>query len=405
MKNKEIAGLIEKKATGQLKIAIASFLVSLLLLGVFSVLFLNQYYQVNDDFINNKNIHVIEISSRMMQKHAAGLKFKDVGRIKKIIEETGKKSDVFSESSLSFGVNGKNADEGYNISSISDDTKLLKDSAKVRDDTMYAEKLKSKSEVLQIPVVDVQKGGYSASNFYDLPVKIKGGSKLSDYLFLTEDDVDRTQVSYISYNTYKKIIEKCYKTSWDDFTKRYDDDEDFGTAAVSRIFVDVEKISNVEAVAKAVSEDGYNTNYTFKAFDNFDESMKATLLISVMLIVLITVVTGLSSLYSFKAYLKVQKKDMGILKHYGYTAGEIQKIYSRNVNKVFIFVAAAAIAFSMVLAVIMLREYNIISGLIMSSLAVIIPTVIVNLIIKKTVIKKYSKESILDLIKKSKEFE
>ena len=59
MNNKKISRMILRKSNQFLKISIAFFAFSLVLLSTFLTLFVNQYIQVERDFIDNDNTHIV----------------------------------------------------------------------------------------------------------------------------------------------------------------------------------------------------------------------------------------------------------------------------------------------------------------------------------------------------------
>ncbi len=64
------------------------------------------------------------------------------------------------------------------------------------------------------------------------------------------------------------------------FRIKFDEDNPYGIQAINNIYVYVDNISDVEKTARTIDGVDYNTNYTFKAFDNFDASIKNTIMIT-----------------------------------------------------------------------------------------------------------------------------
>lgn len=171
-----------------------------------------------------------------------------------------------------------------------------------------------------------------------------------------------------------------------------------------KIYVYVDALSQVEGIAELVNDEGYNTNYTFKAFDNFDVSMKNTLVLSLTLGFLILMITAAHVILSFNSYLKVQQKDMGILKQLGYNPTTINQIYSRNINAIFFFTAVGITLYIVVVSAIFIGE-NVYLFTFSIIVLVILILLAINRIIVLWILRQYSKKNILTLLKINKEFE
>ncbi|MCL1879924.1 MAG: hypothetical protein FWF71_04810 [Actinomycetia bacterium] len=103
-------------------------------------------------------------------------------------------------------------------------------------------------------------------------------------------------------------------------------------------------------------------------------------------------------------YLRVQQKDMGILKHYGYTARSVARIYSRNLNRMFAAMAVLVALLVAVLGGIFLGPQNW-AYWVMIAAAVLLPLAIVNRAVYLFMVRRYARMDILDLVKTNKEFE
>ena len=117
---KHIAKMIRKKQSRYLKISLISFTVSLMFLGAFSVFMVNQYMQVNHDFIENKNLRFIEVSGKSHQDH---LKFKDEKKVCELLK--GMSVRQASEYVFNNGINGED-DQDYYVHMLTDSSLLLK---------------------------------------------------------------------------------------------------------------------------------------------------------------------------------------------------------------------------------------------------------------------------------------
>lgn len=84
-----ISRLILKKSNSYLRISILLFIFSLVLIASSAVYFINQYLQVDKDFLSNDNTHIIEITtSQGNAMHAQPLKYEDETTIREEIEKS-----------------------------------------------------------------------------------------------------------------------------------------------------------------------------------------------------------------------------------------------------------------------------------------------------------------------------
>ncbi|SET32484.1 hypothetical protein [[Clostridium] polysaccharolyticum] len=148
-------------------------------------------------------------------------------------------------------------------------------------------------------------------------------------------------------------------------------------------------LCGTEMTAKAaINADSSNTYYYKKTSDT-------TTIFLVSLIQLIL---------SFNSYYKIQQKDMGILKYYGFSTKRVQEIYLRGLNVFFLagllFLTAYIVALSILTGVVI--HY---SSVIIFMLSIWIILIFLRFCISKNIVCKYAKRNILFLLKNSKEVE
>lgn len=402
MNNKKISRMILRKSNQFLKISIAFFAFSLVLLSTFLTLFVNQYIQVERDFIDNDNTHIIEVYYGNQQNNISELKFSDIEKIKNKINESHKdlKHEVITEYQINFGIEDDNGNIIFIYGLSENAAKFLK-SINFANDNIYQQSIEGNEINLNIPVVSVNENGifsgdieqYALKNnkvsFENLPINLYGEQK---------------DKAFVSSETYKKIVEKAYEMSWNDFVSQFDEENIFGIQAIHKFYIYVDSLSQVENVARTIDSMGYSTNYTFKSFNNFSASISNTVFIFTILIIVILLITIIYMILSFNSYLKVQQKDIGILKQYGYSEKNINKIYSISINKIFLKIFIPITIFTLLIgwAFLGISQYKyILMILCLSSFL----QFVINRIVVLMVLKSYTRKNIIDLLKKSKEFE
>lgn len=355
------------------------------------------------DFVDNDNIHIIEISSFQVNKSfSRELNFDDKNVISKLITDYNKNIDfeVINEYQFNFGIENDSGDLFF-LYGLDDFGAKFLNTDMLKDYYLYSSGLNADTTTLNIPIIQINEGGLSSNTVQPVQFHIDSNIPSITPLSIYETVLDQT---YISFNTYKHLIELIYNTKWDDFVSEYNTDNKFGIQAIYKIFVYVEDIKNVNTVAKILYENGYSTNYTFKSFDNFDQSIKNTILIAGALIALVLIIASIYIILSFNSYLRVQQKDMGILKHYGYTNQKIRRIYSHNIN--IIFAGMSVFMLIIIIGVTMLLiNTQIIKYILIVSACVYLPMFFINRIISYSLLNTYVKKDIYTLLKASKEFE
>ncbi len=150
----------------------------------------------------------------------------------------------------------------------------------------------------------------------------------------------------------KKIIKLAYGVQWDEFMIQFDKVNPYGIQAINNMYVYVDSIADVEKTARVLDSAGFNTNYTFQAFDNFDASIKNTIMITVALAAIILGITTVHVVLSFNSYLKIQQKDMGILRQKGHDSSAVFSIYEVSINSILGKIALVVEIFTVILGLI-----------------------------------------------------
>lgn len=330
MNYKKISKMILKKSNKYLKISVALFAFSLIFLSTFLIMFINQYMQVKRDFIDNDNTHIIEVSYEEHQNNVCELKFSDLEDMDIEIKANFKdlQYDIVKEYQLNFGIEDENHNTMF-IYGLSDNASKFLNGVELKNDNIYQNTANVEYIILKIPIIFADKNGLTSNDIVSYQLK-NNSIDLKNTIFNSyKEQKDR---AFVNFETYKKIIEQAYNINWDDFEHQFDIKNIFGIQAIHKVFIHINDLNQVEKIATIIDNMGFATNYTFKSFDNFSESMNNTVFIFIILVFTILAITIIYMILSFNSYLKVQQKDMGILKQYGYSEKKIHKIYSRNIK-------------------------------------------------------------------------
>lgn len=400
---REISKLILKKSNSYLKLSITIFLISLLLVSTASIFFINQYIQVERDFINNNNTHIIEISSiRTEDGSFRFLKFKDKDTIKRNIgaELSDVKHHVFTEYQLNFGISDTQ-DNVHFLYGLDEEMSHLLGDFDFEMDTIYSEVVESDVTILRVPSIIIDDFGLSSGEAIDYEVSNKDGVYEKNPLNLYGETFEK---KYVGSETYKKIIKLAYGVQWDEFMIQFDKVNPYGIQAINNMYVYVDSIADVEKTARVLDSAGFNTNYTFQAFDNFDASIKNTIMITVALAAIILGITTVHVVLSFNSYLKIQQKDMGILRQKGHDSSAVFSIYEVSINSILGKIALVVEIFTVILGLIFI-DIHFFNYIVITMTAILLLIVIINRFIVLHTLKRYVNMDILDLLKTNKEFE
>ena len=263
-----------------LRLSIFLFLFSLILLSSSFIFILYQYHQTQSDFIENENTHLVEITTSIDLDNSSKvypLLFSDEQKITKLLSQKFSDSTLaYSEYIINFGITDDD-DKAYFIRGIDELALESLGLPMLPDDTAFSSQEIDKQKVLlRIPIIKVEEGGFSSSNFVEYQISLTPyptNLPPLDVLDIYSDTI------FVNKNVLKSIVENMYQISWDSFIERYDGGESFGIEAINRMFVYVDKLSDVKNVANTLKVNGYAIRYTLSAFDDISKSISGNYLV------------------------------------------------------------------------------------------------------------------------------
>ena len=393
MKNKEIiqiSNLIKRKTGKSLKLSMITFFFSLLLLSTGISIAYSQYNEWTENFELNDNTHIITISSKKNNKNFL---FRD----KEIIKKNVEKGKVTVEYALENGIYNEKYGEVY-IHSLDNNNKILLDIDRYNEKNNYSNRNVGKTLSLDIPIIDIEKGGFSSSNTikkkYGNLVKI--GKNPIVYLFEKKGDLEL----FLSFSEFKKIINIAFGTKWDDFKQKYDNKNPFKMNIIKKYYVYIDDIKDIEHSAEMLERKGYNVVYTIKAFNSIDKSIRLTGLLIMLFLTTLSSISFLVMYTSSKSHLLNQKKDIGIMKQMGFSKTTLSRIYCKVFEKTFAIPVFIIMVYALISCMIITKSIYIIF---INILIVVMIYKILMICIRKK-IEKIVDISVLELIN-DKEFE
>lgn len=394
---KKVSKLLRKKSTSYLKVSFVIFVISLIIVASISVVGISQYVNLQKEFIKNDNTHIICVGGIEFGSRYDSLTMKDRETIDKIIKTSFPNMgfELIVQSRIPNGISDKDGNH-FSLSVIGNDCAKWLKLDHMEDDTIYSADSKENlpSEVcLELPVIKSENGGMTADRYVDYQVSFsnKAGKK---NIFETYDRSPGKHY-YINYNTYLNLTSVMYQVPKDKLKTENN---------IDNIFVYVTEIQNVEKVADLLNGKGYATDYTLKAFESLDRTVQSLIKIGAVLIVIIFIFTCVNLILSFDSYIKLQKKDIAILKHLGYRDSDIQKIYRKNISGIFLKLGIGVTVYTALIGMLLVHfsKWLYLLGVIA---ALDTALLLVFAVISGIVLNKYVKKGILELMKVDKAFE
>ena len=353
-------------------------LVSIILSFVLSYS-LGQYKITKSNFTDNDYAKIVEVSmARSSNNENRSLEKKDIEKIQKIMEDSPYKVVIYPSYAINFGISANDGNVYY-LKSFSDN--LFKDnSIDITNSAITKSNSSLKNIRLDIPIVKEKDGNYSSDKLFQKDFKlisIDSNSILSKYFSDNE--------LLIIQEDFQKISEKM--------SKNYKDQD------LKKILVKTSDISNVRKVAKLLNDQGYEETDAFMYYKDLDSSIPFTLKISKLVIVILFIFTLIVLPLIYEISLKSSVGDIAVLKHMGFCQKQIEKIYMDPLIK------GIGISYIIVIVInFILYKFGIIKGFtdflnIIISIAIL---AILLIIIIHLRLKEYSKENILNLMKKLK---
>ncbi len=392
---RKISKLILRKSNSYLKISLVIFTLLLTIIATAAIILLNQYCQVEKDFIKNENLHIIEISSKTNKNEILPIKYSFKNDISELI--SNKYPDVKFTIIFKYikgAISDKNGDPVL-LTALDDNAFGLLSKFKPKDNEMYTNYYSLSKVELRIPIVTKQSDGSFISN--------KSGKLELDVIkkdfnnnpFLSFKD-EPSPPNLVSLSTFKKASEIMSNLEWDKIVKNGN--------IIDKAYIYVDELKLVETIAKVLNDNKYNTNYVFKSFDSFTDSMGTTFILFAIMAFMIFFGTIINVILAFNSYIKIQQKDIGILKYLGYSTKSLLKIYGNSINQIFIKLGILMIIYISILGLIFLKWIfiSVVPTIILLFLTLLF---IINRIIHFTLLRKYINKELLELIKLNKEFE
>jgi hypothetical protein len=212
---------------------------------------------------------------------------------------------------------------------------------------------------------------------------------------------------FVSKETYENMVSIMYGMDYNEFVKQYLEKSDMGIGMIDKIIVYVDDIADVKSIAKVIADIGYNPSYALNAFDNLTTSLQTSKIIGFIVMFAFFIITIINMNNAYDMYLRNSQKDIGILKHYGYSEKMILSIYMKNFRNILYMTFGIISALTVVAAFLLMKSYIYIFPCISMLIVIIVMFVLLMIVylISRRNAKKIINKNVLVLVKFSKENE
>ncbi len=396
-----ISSIVMKKSTPYLKISIISFIFSIIILSLSLILVLNQYDQIKDNFVENENTHVIEIMGKVINNQYENVSYDYVNDIEKELIKKGYSEgyDIYLMYQMSFGIDTSETTEPISLFAIdtTGEKHLFKDIT-MEDGVLYSNQdLGIERVMLYPPRISINDECISLADGDN--IELRTSVNELNHIFNVYDALEIVPY-YVTYNTYNQIYKMCFG----EYISKESLERVRKTAPIYKVFVYVEDITEVDEIAKVINQNDYSTNFVFQSFDKLGESLGMSLVMLVLFASIVIMFTMVNLLLSWKSYINLISKDIGILKQMGYEKKYIERIYSRNFSKTFWRIAVVSSVVTFIIGIIILEEKQMFF-LVLYIIILNVILVLLDKIIVITMLRPKISENVIQLLKLNRAFE
>ncbi|MCA1063937.1 ABC transporter permease [Rossellomorea sp. AcN35-11] len=392
-----VVKMLRKKTHHFLTISMVVMVISLSMLNFMAAYISNQYEMINRDFLDNNNVKVIHVSGKGNGESTTNVGLEDYTSINGLLEkhdlsEEAKAYPVYTLPT----VYHSSMETAYSLVGISEELAfLVSEDCTLKDNSICVRDSQEDKLTLNVPVIEEKDGGFSSSKAVPMEMTAEKGAT-NENAVLIHSIPDNNQ-AYVNEKEAEKLTRIMYQESSNSF-------EYIQESQLNKVIVYVKDIKDVDRVGKLLKEGNYYTSYTFNSFENFSINISTNQFILIILsafLVLTSIVTAILLMINF---LRIQKKEIAILKLIGYKTEAIIRIYTKLLFILFrtiFFMAVLLFLLNYFLKLIPVSFTHLWSIVLLDAVILVFTLAFVYLM----GIRKICREDIIHLLKKGKEFE
>ena len=387
--------MILRKSGNYMRLSLIIFITMISLVS-FSILFYLSYSEDNTkNYSANEIVHVLSVNGKFDDNTYRELKATDKQNIENLIKK--EKINATAEFFYSFTGALINDEKMVLIIGVDKNSEHYIVDGKMEDDVLYTDDFDSDKLIINIPCMKIdEEGNVSSDSLVNKEYRRKNAIKNKVINYFSHGFEELKKV-YVTEKTYKDIVHIARE-------KDINKNDVIEESLIDAAYVNVEDLNDVDGIAKKMEDEGYDIEYTFSAFDAMGASIQKNGIMFFMMIIFLLIVASINLVLSLMSYIDMSKKDMGVLKFLGYNDNRIFKIYSRNINRIFLALAVVAEVCIVTLTFATI-ENNGVSVIIGMTIGMIGLLIILNILVNVFYLKNVIKKNLLFLIKETKQFE
>lgn len=389
------AKMILRKSGNYMRLSLIIFITMISLVS-FSILFYLSYSEDNTkNYSANEIVHVLSVNGKFEDNTYRELKATDKQNIVNLIKK--EKINATAEFFYSFTGALINDEKMVLIIGVDKNSEHYIVDGKMEDDVLYTDDFDSDKLIINIPCMKIdEEGNVSSDSLVNKEYRRKNAIKNKVINYFSHGFEELKKV-YVTEKSYKDIVHIARE-------KDINKNDVIEESLIDAAYVNVEDLNDVDGIAKKMEDEGYDIEYTFSAFDAMGASIQKNGIMFFMMIIFLLIVASINLGLSLMSYIDMSRKDMGVLKFLGYNDNRIFKIYSRNINRIFLALAVVAEVCIVTLTFATI-ENNGVSVIIAMTIGMIGLLIILNILVNVFYLKNVIKKNLLFLIKETKQFE
>ena len=256
---------------------------------------------------------------------------------------------------------------------------------------------------LRIPVVEVGDDGYTAHDSRTIGLTLEAVPNPDAATYLLGGHTEG--IILVREDTFRHITELSFGQDWDGVLARWNAGELPMTPLVGAVHVVPDQLDQVEPVAQRLRAAGFAPRYALAAFNDLDVSLSAQVTAALTLASILFLGAGVYFLATWRTYVRLARRDMGILRHWGADTREISRAYAQVLRRSLLWALAVGIVVSLVATTLAMGP---VGGLTATGLNVALLLILfcsVWYIGERWILAKPLSEPILELLRKNREFQ
>jgi len=343
VRNGALSKLITGRAGKHLRQAVAVIsAAACILVGTASVLEW-QYIKAQNEFLDNPLVHFVDVMLHAQGNSATPLSMDDVSQVSDTVDKSARGGyQLCLIYNSSFGLQWNKPDKSVDallVFGISAGAAWSLGLDAMQDGVAYTDVDTARFD-LDVPQETKTDSGWGSDSSISMVLpaeQIADDAPVALYQSLP------MATAYVSEATFGKIVSEMFGQPWDTLKAQTGADSPFGLSVIDRLMVHLDDLSDLKPVALALEDDGYSPFYVLGAFQDISGTLQMGLIVGGALVLLCLVIGPLISISLIRGYLCLSHKDMGILRHIGYTSDSVQSIYALSVGRLLLLVEGVAV--------------------------------------------------------------